>query len=147
MRALALAALAAVALVAVYLALGGASYAPAKVADPCVQRETRSSHGVEQAAQQIVLSALDGAACKLGVSREEMVLAFGSRDSLEQFARAHGISEQRLDRLVRAGLIRAIEDAERAGEISGTTAELVRSVVERIPVSELLDLLGHFPGL
>jgi hypothetical protein len=147
MRAIALAAAAAMTLVVVYLALGGASYAPAKVADPCVQREWRNPKGVEAVAEQIVLSALDGAACKLGVSREEIVLAFGSRESLDRFARNHGLSGKQLDELVRTGLLRSVEDAERAGAISPTTADLVRGVVKRIPVSGLLDLLGQLPGL
>jgi hypothetical protein len=147
MRAIALAAAAAVTLVVVYLALGGASYAPAKVADPCVQREWRNPKGVEAVAEQIVLSALDGAACKLGVSREEIVLAFGSRESLDRFARKHGLTGKQLDELVRSGLLRSVDDAERAGAISPTTADLVRGVVKRIPVSGLLDLLGQLPGL
>jgi hypothetical protein len=147
MRAIALAAAAAATLVVLYLALGGASYAPAKVADPCVQREWRNPKGVEEVAEQIVLSALDGAACKLGVSREEIVLAFGSRDSLNRFARKHGLSGKQLDELVRSGLVRAVDDAERAGAISPNTADLVRGVVKRVPVSGLLDLLGQLPGL
>ncbi|HEX9416492.1 MAG TPA: hypothetical protein VF895_07285 [Gaiellaceae bacterium] len=147
MRAIALAAAAAATLVVVYLALGGASYAPAKVADPCVQREWRNPKGVEEVAEQIVLSALDGAACKLGVSREQIVLAFGSRDSLNRFARKHGLSGKQLDELVRSGLVRAVDDAEQAGAISPTTADLVRGVVKRVPVSGLLDLLGQLPGL
>ena len=114
MRAIAVAAGAAVALVGVYLALGGASYAPAAVADPCAARELRDPEGFEQVAEQIVLSALDGAACELGVSREEVVLAFSSRASLERFAREHGDSTEELESLVRAGLRRALDDAERA---------------------------------
>jgi hypothetical protein len=147
MRAIALAAAAAATLVVVYLALGGASYAPAKVADPCVQREWRNPKGVAEVAEQIVLSALDGAACKLGVTREEIVLAFGSRASLDRFARKHGLSGKQLDELVRSGLVRAVDDAERAGAISPNTADLVRGVVKRVPVSGLLDLLGQLPGL
>jgi hypothetical protein len=147
MRAIALAAAAAATMVVVYLALGGASYAPAKVADPCVQREWRNPKGVAEVAEQIVLSALDGAACKLGVTREEIVLAFGSRASLDRFARKHGLSGKQLDELVRSGLVRAVDDAERAGAISPNTADLVRGVVKRVPVSGLLDLLGQLPGL
>lgn len=147
MRAIACAAAAAVALVVAYLALGGASYAPAKVADPCAHREWRNPEGLEEVAEQIVLSALDGAACELGVSREDIVLAFADRDSLKRFAREHGISERELDELVRSGLVRAIDEAERAEALSATTADLLRGVVGRIPVSALLDLLEQLPGL
>jgi hypothetical protein len=146
MRAIALAVAAAVALVAVYLALGGASYAPAKVADPCAQREWRNPNGLEAVAEQIVLSGLDGAACELGVTREEVVLALASRDSQRRFAREHGISERRLEELVRAGLLRAIDDAERAEALSAATADLLRGLVRRIPIGGLLDLLERLPG-
>jgi hypothetical protein len=147
MRAIAWAAAAAVALVVLYLALGGASYAPAKVADPCAQREWRNPRGLEAVAEQIVLSALDGAACELGVTREEVVLALANRDSLRRFAREHGISERRLEELVRAGLLRAIDEAERAEALSATTADLLRGLVRRIPIGALLDLLDQLPGL
>jgi hypothetical protein len=146
MRAVLWATAASVALVAAYLALGGASYAPAKVADPCAPRDWRNPGSFEQVAEQIVLSALDGAACQLGVSREDTVLAFESRESLRQFARAHGVTDAELERIVRAALVRAIDDADDAGAINGTIASILRSVATRIPVDELLDLLDRLPG-
>jgi hypothetical protein len=147
MRALAWATAASAALVILYLALGGASYAPAKVADPCAARDWRDPQGFEEVAEQIVLSALDGAACELHVSREEMVLALANQDSRERFARDHGISNERLEQLVRLGLLRAIDDAEEADAIGSTVAGLLRSIVIRIPVDELLDLLEQLPRL
>jgi hypothetical protein len=147
MRALAWATAAAVALVVLYLALGGASYAPAKVADPCAPRDWREPHGFQEVAEQIVLSSLDGAACELHVSREEIVLALANRDSRERFAREHGITNERLEQLVRVGLLRAIDDAERAEALDPTVADLLRRVVRRIPVEGLLDLLDQLPRL
>jgi hypothetical protein len=146
MRAVLSATAASVALVATYLALGGASYAPAQVADPCAPRDWRSPGSFEQVAEQIVLSALDGAACRLGVSREETVLAFESRESLRRFAREHGVTNAELERIVRAALVRAIDDADEAGALNGTVASILRSVATRIPVDELLDLLEQLPG-
>jgi hypothetical protein len=147
MRALAWATAAATALVVLYLALGGASYAPAKVADPCAPRDWRDPQGFQEVAEQIVLSALDGAACELHVSREEMVLALANRDSREKFAREHGITNERLEQLVRVGLLRAISDAEAADALNSTVADLLRRVVRRIPVESLLDLLDQLPRL
>jgi hypothetical protein len=146
MRAIAWSATAAVALVIVYLALGGASYAPAKVADPCETRDWREPQGVEEVAEQIALSGLDGAACELGVSREEMVLALANSDSRAQFAREHGISNERLEQLVRDGLLRAIDDAEEAGALNPTIGDLLRGIARNVPVDELLDLLEQVPG-
>jgi hypothetical protein len=146
MRAIVYATAAAVTLVVVYLALGGASYSPAKVADPCAPREWRNPHGVEAVAEQIVLSGIDGAACKLGVSREAVVLAFANRASLHRFARQHQITERRLEELVRTGLLRAVGDAERAGALNSSTANLLRGLVRRIPVGGFLDVLQQLPG-
>ena len=75
-----------------YLALGGASYEPTPVADPCVTREWRDPGGVEAVLEQIALSALDGAACDLGVSREELVLALEDEESLDAFSEEHDVS-------------------------------------------------------
>jgi len=146
MRAIALATAAAVTLVVVYLALGGASYSPAKVADPCLPRAWRNPQGVGAVAEQVVLSAIDGAACKLGVSREAIVLAFANRASLQRFARQHRITGRRLELMLRSGLLRAVDDAERAGALDRTVADLVRGLVRRVPVGGLLDLLQQLPG-
>jgi hypothetical protein len=134
-------------LILVYLALGGASYAPAKVTDPCAPRDWRGPHGLQEVTEQIVLSALDGAACDLHVSREDMVLALADKDSREQFAREHGISSERLDRLVHDGLLRAIDDAENAGALNSTAAGLLRGIVGRAPIGRLLDLVDQLRGL
>jgi hypothetical protein len=146
MRAVLFATAAAVTLIVVYLALGGASYSPAKVADPCMPRALQNPHGVGEVAEQVVLSAIDGAACKLGVSREAIVLAFANQASLNRFARQHHITERKLEELLRAGLLRALDDAERTGVLSSTIADLVRGIVQRVPVGGLLDLLQQLPG-
>jgi hypothetical protein len=146
MRTIALATAAAVTLIVVYLALGGASYSPAKVADPCLPRAERRAQGVGGVAERVVLSAIDGAACKLGVSRESIVLAFANRASLRSFARQHHITERRLEELLRAGLLQAVDEAERTGALDSTVADLVRGLVRRVPVGGLLDLLQQLPG-
>jgi hypothetical protein len=146
MRAIAWSTAAAVALVVAYLALGGASYAPAKVADPCATRDWRDPEGVEEVAEQIALSGLDGAACELGVSRERMVLALANSESRQRFAREHGITNERLEQLVRDGLLRAIDDAEQAGALNPTIADLLRGIARNVPVDELLNLLERLPG-
>ena len=147
MRAAGWSAAAAAALVLVYLALGGASYAPAQAADPCAARDWREPDGVAEVSEQIVLSALDGAACELGVTREEIVLAVATQDSLDRFERELGISAGELEELVRSGLVRAVDDAERADALGSTVAGLLRGIARRVPVDELLDLLERLPGL
>ena len=145
MRAIAGSACAALALVGVFLALGGATYEPARVADPCATRDWRGPDDPQGVAEQIVLSALDGAACELGVTRERLVLAFADRDSLARLAREQGIGDAELETIVRSGLDRAIDDAEQAGALDSTIAGILRAVVRRVPVEELLELLRRLP--
>jgi hypothetical protein len=145
MRAMAWSTVASVVLVGAYLALGGATYAPAQVADPCAPRDWREPKGVQEVAEQIVLSGIDGAACELGVSREAVVLAFASRDALERFAREHEISQDDLGDLVRSGLLRAADDAERADRLDPRLGDLLRGLVRRVSIDRLLDLLDLLP--
>jgi hypothetical protein len=147
MRALVWSTLSAGALVGVYLALGGASYEPAKVADPCAPRDWTEPHGLEEVGNQIVLSALDGVACEIGATREEVVLAFESQDSLEDFGLEHGVGEDDLERLARVALERAIADAEGAGALPTRLADTIRGLVDRIPPGLLLDLIERAPRL
>jgi len=146
MRAIAYSTAAVLVLVGLYLGLGGASYAPAKVADPCVKRSWRSPQGFEAVAEQIVLSAVDGAACQLHVSREDMVIALANRDTREQFVREHHITDAELESLVRNGLKRSVDDAENAGALNSTVAGVIRGIVGNLPVDELLDLLQRLRG-
>jgi hypothetical protein len=134
-------------LLAVYLALGGASYEPTPVADPCAAREWREPGGVEAVLEQIALSALDGAACELGVSREELVLALEDEESLDAFSEEHGVSRADAERAVDDGFERAVADAEEAGALSGRTAALVAGVLGELPPWLLLDALERVRDL
>ena len=129
-----------------YLALGGASYEPAPVADPCVAREWRDPGDLQAVLEQIVLSALDGAACELGVSREDLVLALRDEASLDAFAAEHGLSRADAERAVHDGLERAVDDAEGAGSLSGLAVSLVSRAVESVPPWLLLEALERLGG-
>src|SRR5262249_25615464 len=131
----------AVALVLSYAALGGGRYAPTPSADPCAPRPLPRAGGLEGALEQIALSTADGAACKLGVTREELVLALGSEDDLDRFAQKPDISHADAEAAVRAGLLRSIADAERRDEIGGRTATILREVATRLPIGLLLEVL------
>lgn len=124
-----------------YLALGGASFEPTPVADPCAIREWRDPGDLEEVLEQVVLSALDGTACALSVSREDLVLAVGDEDSLDAFAEENGVSRSEVEEAVREGLARAIDDAEQAGSLSGRIASLARKAVEAVPPWLVLDAL------
>jgi hypothetical protein len=133
---------ASLALVVTSLALGGASYEPASVQDPCQPREWRSPSGIDEIAQQITLSALDGAACRLHVSRESLVLALGTSEGRQRF-----IDNPRLAAALRSGLERAIDDAERAGAIPGVVATGLRSVVQQLPADQVVSAVRDASAL
>jgi hypothetical protein len=124
-----------------YIALGGGSYSPSSVRNPCAERSWRDPGGVQAVAQQIALSALDGAACHFGVSREALTLALASSSSRARFARQHHVDNGELENAVRRGLERAVDDAERAGAIGGTRASILRFGAEHVPVEQMADLV------
>jgi hypothetical protein len=132
---------ASVVLIVVYVAAGGTDYKPASIADPCKPREWRTAGGFQGLADQVARSAADGAACKLGVSREELVTALATPEGRQQFIRQHGLSQDEVDEAVRAGLDRAIDDARDAGAIGGIEEFLLRQAVRGLPVDFLLDRL------
>jgi hypothetical protein len=130
-----------------YLALGGSSFEPTPVADPCVTRDWRDPGGLQEALEQVALSALDGAACELGVSREDLVLAVRDEESLDAFAADHGISRADAERAVEDGLERSIDDAEEAGALPGFLASLARRAADAVPPWLLLETLESLGGL
>jgi hypothetical protein len=130
------------ALVGVYAAAGGASYEPVQVADPCEPRaETENSGGLEGLAEEFTLSALDGAACKLGVSRERLARALASKEARERFTKRFHIDDEKLTRAIRAGLVRAVDDAEERGKIPSFVAGPMRGVVEHVPLEQGIELV------
>jgi hypothetical protein len=142
-RALIAAAIAASALViGVYLIAGGSSYEPTPVADPCQPRAWTSPDSPEETAEQFFLSALDGAACELHVSRESLVVALATPENRAEFAADQGITGTELEAAVRAGLVRAIDDAERAGAITPVVASGLRATAAQLPLSEAISLIS-----
>jgi hypothetical protein len=138
---------ASLALVVAYLAAGGSSYEPAKTQDPCKPRPWTEPEGLQEIAQQFSLSALDGAACKLGVSRETLARALATPESRERFAQRYGIDDAELARAIRAGLLRAIDDAERAGALSPLLGAPLRSTVRQIPIDQAIELIQNAQSL
>ncbi len=129
---------ASIGLIGVYIAFGGGSYTPAATADPC---EIRDESVLEQRGvfEGIALSALDGAACELHVSREELTLALADEGSTEDFAAAHDIDSEAVNDAVRAGLERAVDDAAAAGKIDGLQETILRQVARYAPVGPAID--------
>jgi hypothetical protein len=126
-------------LVLAYVALGGRDYRPLGTGDPCKPRNWPSTHGASQISEQVAYSALDGAACKLGVSREELTLAFTNQGRLDEFARQHQLQTSQIDDAARVGLLRAIDDGERSGAFNSVEAFVLRIAARAAPVDRLIQ--------
>ena len=123
-----------------YVALGGGSYKPLSARDPCKERVWPDTKDLSQVVEQIGLSALDGAACNLRVTREELTLALASTDRRVTFLREHNIDDTRLGAALRDGLRRAIDDAEGADALPASQAALAKSVVDGLPLDALISI-------
>lgn len=138
---------ASLALVGIYLAAGGSSYAPEKSQDPCKHRAWSNPEGLQEIANQFSISALDGAACQLGVTRETLARALATPEARERFSQRYGIDDAKLARAVRAGLLRAIDDAEEAGALSPFIAGPLRGTIEEIPLDQAIELINNADSL
>ncbi len=134
-------------LVGVYLAAGGSSYTPEKSQDPCEHRAWTNPQGLSEIANQFSISALDGAACQLGVTREALARALATPEARERFSERYGIDDAKLARAVRAGLLRAIDDAEEAGALSPFIAGPLRGTIEEIPLDQAIELINNADSL
>ena len=135
------------AVVVPYAALGGGRYEPTPVADPCDARERPDADGLSATLEQIALRAVDGVACELGVSREDLVLALRSEDALDAFAEEQEIDREQLEAAITAGLVRAVDQADDEGDLPSLVATLVRRAAESVPpwlILETLEQLGGF---
>ncbi len=134
-------------LVVAYVALGGTSFKPTPVHDPCTPRESRPAQGRDEQLQLIVLDAADVTACGLGVSREELVLSLRSVDELEALADEKHVSRDRLEDALRAGLAKAVDTAQAEDLVDDRTAGVLAFAARRLPLGLLLAILRGATGL
>ncbi|MGZ5351831.1 MAG: hypothetical protein ACXWYN_01815 [Actinomycetota bacterium] len=126
---------ASVALVALELATGASGAGALAVRDPCRAHPAFPGQGFDATLQRIVLDGLDGAACELGTTREEMVLSLAPRVD----GRTVRWDDETIERALRAGIGEAIDDAEQRGSLNALVAVVLRQLVERAPVQWLID--------
>jgi len=125
--------LAAVVLVGVELGKGAVSYGSAKIENPCRTRTFEGS-GLDATVQRIVLDGLDGAACRLGVSREVLVLSLAGGGGFPHT----NLDRARIEPALRAAMLEAVDRAEKRGEIPGFLAPLLRRAIESAPLDALI---------
>lgn len=116
------------------LAAGALDVGRLAVRDPCEARPPYPGTGIDATVQRIVFDGLDGAACELGTTREALVLALAPSSS-----RSIEWDDATIERAVRAGLLRSIDDAERRGTVDGLVSVVLREIVERAPIQWLVD--------
>lgn len=104
------------------------------VAAPCATRPLFPRGGVDGTTQRIVLDGLGRAACRLGVTREELVVSLAPQSG--QHLRQ---PSPKVERALRGGLAAAVDAAQKRGELSGVVAFLVRQAVEHAPLDRLVE--------
>lgn len=92
----------------VQLANGGGEFEPLRTADPCVARDVDTrAEGIEGLTEQLVLLGVDGAACRLGTSREALTIELGQGGER---------TDEEIEAL-REGLLSAVERLEESGDL------------------------------
>jgi hypothetical protein len=129
--------LAAAALLVGELSLGAIGFGKPRLADPCTSKPAFRGGGLDGEVQRFALSGLNGAACKLHTTREELVLSF---------VPAAGTKRVRWDRqtiedALRFGFHRAFDDLEARG-IAGLVIGHVLEVAIGAPLDFFLDVSG-----
>jgi MFS family permease len=132
----------AVALVAFELTNGARDVGVYEAADPCTAApDTYRGDGLDAVVQRIALSALNGAACELGTTRERLVLSLDPNSGYDDVSWDEDTAEEAL----RSGAHRAIDDADERDSIPGLVASALRFVVDRAPIGWLVERLP-LPG-
>jgi hypothetical protein len=131
-------------LIAVEVAHGRSTH-PVPIAAPCQPRAPLALGGIDGTIQQVVLAGLDRAACRLDVSREALVLAIGGNPAA---GRVHW-SIPTINAAVRAGLLGALAEANRRGDVPGFAYPLLKRLIRHAPIEQLMQggiALGNLFG-
>ena len=133
---------AAVLFVGVEAAAGGPDLGRSSITDPCTTTTDRSRDGFDATLQGVILDGLAGAACDLHVTREDLVLSFGGGSAAKVDWKSPTV-----EKAVRSGLVRSIDESEKRGTLNGVVAGLFRAVAERAPIQELIRGAGGVSDL
>lgn len=123
----------------VQVAAGGGRYVPLRTANPCALRTDADAPipaRLEPLAAQIVLVGLDRAACRLGVSRERLVLALA----------ANRLLNPREPGALRAGLLDAVNRLSRAGRLPRVSQLLPQLLAQANPPGLVKTLISAVPS-
>ena len=138
------------AVLGVQIAAGGGHYAPIRAANPCTPRPVPPiPTQLDPLAEQIVLLGLDSAACRLGISRERLVLALAETRSLKPQTTAAlkaGLRDA-VDRLDREGRLPKVSQLLPQALDQANVPGIVKTIIEAIPDGIVDNLLPTGPLL
>jgi hypothetical protein len=138
------------AVLGVQVAAGGGAYVPRQPADPCTARAVPPIQArMEPLAERIVLLGLDNAACRLGISRERLVLALAETRSLDPSAPAAlkaGLRDA-VDRLDRQGRLPKVSQLLPEALDQSDLPGLVKTIIRAIPDATVDSALPSGPLL
>lgn len=113
----------------VQLAYGGGDFEPLRPADPCVARTvTSQSEGIDALTERLVLLGIDGAACRLEVSRERLTLELAEG----------GEPTEAVVEALRDGLLAAVRRMEDDGTLP-PISDLVDEALDNADLNGLLE--------
>jgi hypothetical protein len=128
---------AAAALLVVELSLGAVGFGKPHLANACTAKPVFRGGGLDGEVQRFALSALNGAACKLHTTREELVLSFIPAAGTKQVR----WDRQTIEDALRFGFDRAARDLEARG-VAGLVIGHILEVVVGAPLDFFLDVSG-----
>lgn len=138
------------AVLGVQVAAGGGHYAPLRPANPCTPRPVPPIPAqLEPLAERIVLLGLDNAACRLGISRERLVLALADTRRLNPQTTAAlkaGLRDA-VDRLDREGRLPKVSQLLPQALDQANVSGIAKTIIEAIPDSLVDNLLPTAPLL
>lgn len=120
----------------VQLAHGGGSFEPLRPPDPCAELEATSrATGIEGLTERLVLHGVQDAACRVGVSREQLVLDLAdSGDPTDAQVEA-----------LRQGLLGAVDQMAADGTLP-QASDLLDQVLDRADLDPFAAaIIGHLP--
>ena len=107
--------------------------------DPVEWGDTENDMGRMTA--RIALDGVARAACTLKVPVADVVVAAGSTDTLGTLAQQAGVPREQVEAAVRQGVLDAVTAADEAGAIDADTADVVKAVVNVVPVERVVGTI------
>jgi hypothetical protein len=138
------------AVLGVQVAAGGGDYVPHHPGNPCTPRPIPPTPPrLDALAEQVVLVGLDSAACRLGISRERLVLVLanaGSIDPRTSAALKAGLGDA-VDRLDRAGQLPKVSQLLPEALNQTSLPGIAKTIIELLPASVVDGALPTAPLL